>query len=156
MARECPNGDCVIGKTQQFLAVLKDPKADRAAKVEALKYVVHFVGDMHQPLHDEDDNDKGGNERRVTLEGKADNLHWAWDTWLIEQITAIPRRSPCSWKAGSPPKSGQRGSRAASGTGFWKVTGSRRRSPTGTWGVETRRPSRPPTSSRRTQRSSFS
>ena len=90
MTRECPNGDCVIGKTQQFIAVLKDPKADRAAKVEALKYVVHFVGDMHQPLHDEDDNDKGGNERRVTLEGKAENLHWAWDTWLIQQINRNP------------------------------------------------------------------
>lgn len=51
MACECPKGDCVIAKTQQFLAVLKDPNADRAAKAEALKFVVNFIGDMHQPLH---------------------------------------------------------------------------------------------------------
>lgn len=59
MARECPNGDCVIAKTEQFLAVLKDPHADRAAKAEALKFVIHFVGDMHQPLHDKDDGRQG-------------------------------------------------------------------------------------------------
>ncbi len=73
MARECPNGDCVIAKTEQFLAVLKDPKADRAAKAEALKFVIHFVGDLHQPLHDEDDGDKGGNARQVIFDGRPDN-----------------------------------------------------------------------------------
>jgi hypothetical protein len=50
LARECPNGDCVIAKTQQFLVVLKDPEADKSAKAQALKFVIHFVGDLHQPL----------------------------------------------------------------------------------------------------------
>ena len=90
MARECPNGDCVIGKTEQFLAVLKDPKADHAAKAEALRHVVHFVGDMHQPLHDEDNGDKGGNTRHVIFDGKPDNLHWVWDTGLLEHINGNP------------------------------------------------------------------
>jgi hypothetical protein len=90
MTRECPNGDCVVAKTDQFLAVLKDPKADHAAKAEALRYVVHFVGDMHQPLHDEDDNDKGGNGRHVIVDGKLDNLHWIWDTGLIDHINRNP------------------------------------------------------------------
>ena len=44
MARECPEGQCVIAQTEHFLTVLKDPKADRAAKAEALRFVVHFVG----------------------------------------------------------------------------------------------------------------
>jgi len=91
LARECPNGDCVIGKTEQFLAVLKDPKTDRAAKAEALKYVIHFIGDMHQPLHDEDDADKGGNNRRVIFDGHPDNLHWVWDTGLLNHITPNPQ-----------------------------------------------------------------
>ena len=39
------------------------------AKAQALKYVVHFIGDMQQPLHDEDEGDKGGNERHVIFEG---------------------------------------------------------------------------------------
>jgi hypothetical protein len=90
MARECPNGDCVIAKTEYFLGVLRDPKADRAAKVEALKFVVHFAGDMHQPLHDEDNGDKGGNDRHVVFDGKPDNLHWIWDTGLLEDINRNP------------------------------------------------------------------
>jgi hypothetical protein len=94
LRRDCPNGDCVLAKTEAFLTVLKDPQADRTAKAEALKFVIHFVGDLHQPLHDEDDNDKGGNTRLVQLgshvppPGLNDNLHWLWDTGLIERINS--------------------------------------------------------------------
>jgi len=80
MARDCPHGDCVVAKTRQLLAVLKDAKADRAARQEALKFVVHFVGDLHQPLHDADNGDKGGNRRYVVFDRRPDNLHWVWDT----------------------------------------------------------------------------
>jgi hypothetical protein len=90
IARECPNGQCVIAKTEEFLAVLKNPKAGRGDKVEALKFVIHFVGDLHQPLHCADNGDKGGNTRHVTLDGKPDNLHWTWDTWLLERINRNP------------------------------------------------------------------
>jgi hypothetical protein len=45
-ARECPHGQCVIAQTERFLSVLKDPRADRAAKAEALRFVVHFLGDL--------------------------------------------------------------------------------------------------------------
>ena len=48
--------------------------------------MVHFVGDMHQPFHDEDDGDKGGNTRHVIFDGKPDNLHWVWDTGLLEHV----------------------------------------------------------------------
>jgi S1/P1 Nuclease len=90
LARECPNGDCVVVKTEGFLAVLRDPKADRTTKAEALKYVVHFIGDLHQPLHDEDDRDKGGNTRHVIFDGRPDNLHWIWGTGLLEHINRNP------------------------------------------------------------------
>jgi len=81
-------------KTKAFLAVLKDNQADRTIKAEALKFVIHFVGDLHQPLHDEDNNDKGGNTRLVQLGthvpplGLTDNLHWLWDSGLIEQVNS--------------------------------------------------------------------
>ena len=91
LVRECPNGDCVIAKTEAFLAVLRNPNADRTAKAEDLEFVVHFVGDMHQPLHDEDNGDKGGNDRHVILDGHPDNLHWVWDTGLIERIDRNPQ-----------------------------------------------------------------
>ena len=90
LARECPNGDCVIVKTEQFLAVLKDPNADKATKAQALKFVIHFVGDLHQPLHDEDNGDKGGNTRHVIFDGHPDNLHWVWDTGLLQHISRNP------------------------------------------------------------------
>jgi len=90
LARECPNGQCVIAQTEHFLSVLRDPSADRAKKAEALRFVIHFVGDMHQPLHDQDNGDKGGNERHVILDGHPDNLHWVWDTGLIERIDRDP------------------------------------------------------------------
>jgi hypothetical protein len=90
MARECPNGDCVIAKTEQFLVVLRDSHADRAAKAEALKFVVHFIGDMHQPLHVTDNGDKGGNGRYVVFERHLDNLHWVWDTGLLGHINRNP------------------------------------------------------------------
>ena len=90
MTRECPNSNCVIAKTEQFLAVLKDPRADRAKKAEALKFVIHFIGDLHQPLHDENDDDRGGNRRRVIFDGHRDNLHWVWDTGLLRDIDRDP------------------------------------------------------------------
>ena len=90
LARECANGDCVIAKTEQSLAVLKDPKADKDAKAQALRFVIHFVGDLHQPLHDEDNGDKGGNSRYVVFERRPDNLHWIWGTGLLEHINRDP------------------------------------------------------------------
>jgi hypothetical protein len=90
MKRECPDGDCVIAKTERFLAVLRDPTVVGPAKGEALKFVVHFVGDLHQPLHNEDDHDKGGNARHVIFDGYRDNLHWVWDTGLMRDINRHP------------------------------------------------------------------
>ena len=90
MARECPKGNCVIAKTEQFLAVLRGPNADKGAKGQALKFVIHFVGDLHQPLHDEDNGDKGGNARHVTFRGHPENLHWVWDTGLLQHINRSP------------------------------------------------------------------
>ena len=90
MARDCPNAQCVIAPTEHFLSVLRDASADQARKAEALKFVIHFVGDLHQPLHDEDNGDKGGNTRQVILHGHPDNLHWVWDTGLLEHINGSP------------------------------------------------------------------
>jgi len=91
LRRECPQGQCVVAKTEQFLAVLGDPRATYARRQEALKFVLHFVADLHQPLHCEDHYDRGGNAQRVIFEGHPDNLHWVWDTGLLEEIDRDPR-----------------------------------------------------------------
>ena len=56
-------------------------------RAEALKFLIHFVGDLHQPLHAIDNHDRGGNDVRVAAlrgeDGRATNLHAAWDTGVI-------------------------------------------------------------------------
>jgi hypothetical protein len=87
MARDCPQGDCVIQAIARFRAALQDPSTPPAGRKEALMFVVHFVGDMHQPLHCSDDRDKGGNEVRVTLgDRRQTNLHSAWDTGMLTRM----------------------------------------------------------------------
>ena len=53
--RDCANGNCVVAKIVDFTVVLANPTADQHARLEALKWVVHFVGDIHQPMHAEED-----------------------------------------------------------------------------------------------------
>lgn len=80
----------MIAKTEQFLAVLKGPNDEKHTKAPALKFVIRFVGDMHQPMHDEDNGDKGGNTRQVVFKGHPDSLHWVWDTGLLQHINRNP------------------------------------------------------------------
>jgi len=78
-----PNGD-VLEAIGRFTAVLRDPQASRESKQEALKFLVHFVGDIHQPLHVGRRADRGGNSIKVTLFGQETNLHSVWDAGLID------------------------------------------------------------------------
>jgi len=78
-----PKGD-VLEAIQRFTAVLRDPQASRESKQEALKFLVHFVGDVHQPLHVGRHADQGGNTIKVTLFKAETNLHSVWDSGLID------------------------------------------------------------------------
>lgn len=84
-ARDCPEGDCVVARIDQYAHVLADKSATPQARLEALKWVVHLVGDVHQPLHAEDNNDKGGNTVQVNFFGKGTNLHSLWDGQIIRK-----------------------------------------------------------------------
>ena len=65
--------------------MLKDPNASLADKQLALRFVVHLVGDLHQPLHVGKCCDKGGNDVKVTWFGKPTNLHAVWDSALVDE-----------------------------------------------------------------------
>lgn len=85
-SRDCPSGQCVVAQLEHFTKVLADTNATTVSRAEALRFVVHFVGDMHQPLHcTERNHDKGGNLVKVTLlsDPRVVNLHSVWDTYLI-------------------------------------------------------------------------
>ena len=81
--------NCVVDRIEIFQRVLGDEKASRADRLEALKWVVHFVGDLHQPLHAVDEA-RGGNDIKLPVFGSPKcgdydcNLHWTWDTLLLE------------------------------------------------------------------------
>ena len=68
--RDCqpsPKGDCVIAAIARAETALKDRSLPRKQRAEALKFLVHFVGDLHQPLHWSDNHDRGGNDVNVSF-----------------------------------------------------------------------------------------
>lgn len=81
-ARHCPDNNCVVEKINTYKNQLSSKKQNE--RIEALKYLVHLVGDLHQPLHCSDNNDAGGNKTSVSFFGQSTNLHKVWDGDLID------------------------------------------------------------------------
>ncbi|OWK69619.1 S1/P1 nuclease [Pedobacter sp. AJM] len=65
-------------------SVIKNPNATKDQKIIALKFIVHLVGDAHQPMHVSRAEDKGGNTIQVQFDGKGTNLHSLWDSRLLD------------------------------------------------------------------------
>ncbi len=82
--RSCIQGACVVGAIERQVAVLASNAPD-LERLKALKYVVHFVADAHQPLHAGFADDRGGNNYQLQAYGRGTNLHAVWDTALIQQ-----------------------------------------------------------------------
>ena len=76
-------GDLIHG-IKNSIAVLNDENASNEDKVFYLKFLVHLMGDLHQPLHVGISEDKGGNDFQVQWFGEGTNLHSVWDTKMIE------------------------------------------------------------------------
>ena len=85
--RDCPDGRCVVDGLAHYVAVLGDRTQTADARREALKFVVHFVGDVHQPLHAGYRDDKGGNTYQVQFNGRGSNLHRVWDSGMLASGT---------------------------------------------------------------------
>ncbi len=83
--RDCKNGDCVVEAIRKQAAILKDRRQPLLARRNALKFVVHFVGDVHQPLHAGYARDRGGNDTQINDAGFGTNLHAVWDSRLLFQ-----------------------------------------------------------------------
>jgi hypothetical protein len=83
----CPDGQCNTEQLKRLIGVLADPHATPLERNQALKWVVHLVGDIHQPLHAADNDDRGGNLVPVVLAGVRtrgrENLHRVWDNDLV-------------------------------------------------------------------------
>jgi hypothetical protein len=97
-----------------FRETLLDQKARRVDKQLALRFIVHLVGDLHQPMHSGNGKDRGGNDFKVKFMGNSSNLHRVWDSdlvnhqklsysewvsWLNDKITESEANS---WKVTDP------------------------------------------------------
>ncbi len=94
-----PKESCVTRAITDQLAILRSSETDPRKRADALRFVIHFVGDLHQPLHATTNNDQGGNcvpvaffdelpqLRNPQLEIYSPNLHAVWDTNILERAT---------------------------------------------------------------------
>lgn len=106
-----PTGD-VLEAIARFEAVLADRNAPKNDRAQALKWLTHLIGDLHQPLHVGQGDDRGGNEVVVLWFGEPTNLHSVWDEKLIassqlsfsELAESVDHPTPeelRAWQAGS-------------------------------------------------------
>ena len=99
--RDCKDGNCVVAAIEAQRRILGDRRQPLAARRDALRFLVHFVGDVHQPLHSSDRNDKGGNDFQISLRTGIEpeayardrhaggvmgtNLHSVWDYYVLAE-----------------------------------------------------------------------
>ncbi len=82
-ASKNPKGDIITG-INYCIDILKKENTSQADKVFYLKFLIHLIGDLHQPLHVGSSEDKGGNDIKLKWHNKKSNLHKIWDSEMIE------------------------------------------------------------------------
>jgi hypothetical protein len=82
----CPGVSCVTGKIDEYSRRLKEGNYDRWGAAADLAFLIHLVGDIHQPLHAANDADRGGNCVMVDSHPQAKDLHAAWDTTIVRRL----------------------------------------------------------------------
>ena len=94
-SKYCRRGRCASAQLARQIEVLGNERARPGQRDEALKWVVHLVGDLHQPLHAANRGDRGGNRVQVSFFGERDNppygtlnLHAVWDVSMVRKLIA--------------------------------------------------------------------
>jgi nuclease S1 len=85
-AGDVPQRGYVVDKIHDFKVVLKDPGQSVEDRRIAVRFLSHFVEDLHMPLHVGDNDDKGGNQTQVRFFDRGTNMHNLWDSGMIEYI----------------------------------------------------------------------
>jgi hypothetical protein len=79
----CPEGNCVTAKIDEYARRLRDRDSDKWGAAGDLAFLMHFVGDIHQPLHTTTNADRGGTCQQVNVAPAEENLHYAWDDAVV-------------------------------------------------------------------------
>jgi hypothetical protein len=107
LASDGPDDVCAIDKIEQFEPELANSGTDPEERVMALKFILHFVGDLHQPLHSSDNHDRGGNSVKVIVHGfphkSKDELHGFLDTQFVDALGTPPSTLAKSLLSGIKP-----------------------------------------------------
>ena len=100
----CRDGNCVSAQIDRNARLLADTGVPERERLMALAFLIHFVGDLHQPMHAGDHQDLGGNRVAANygiIGGRA-NLHSIWDGWLAERAITTPPAGPSALLASVP------------------------------------------------------
>lgn len=100
----CKDGHCVSAQIERQARLLADPDVPQREKLMSLAFLIHFVGDLHQPMHAGDHGDLGGNRVAANygIIGGRSNLHGIWDGWLAERAISTPPAGPSALLASLP------------------------------------------------------
>ena len=82
-AGNVPEKGCIVDKINEFKKTIKDTSKPVEERRRALRFLIHFIGDLHMPLHVGDNHDKGGNTTQVRFFEEGTNLHRLWDSGMI-------------------------------------------------------------------------
>ena len=120
--KNCSGLNCVSAQIERNQRILADESLPANVRVEALAFLVHFIGDIHMPLHSGDHDDRGGNDRKADygiVPGL--NLHWVWDGPLAER--AISEDPPIARRYSAAERATLAGGNAADwGRESWAIS----------------------------------
>ncbi len=85
--QDCGESGCVVSAIVNYTKIVMDAGSAETGRRDAMRFLIHFVGDIHQPLHVEN-LERGGNGINVTFGDKDTNLHHIWDTEIVEKLAA--------------------------------------------------------------------
>ena len=117
----CPHDNCVTAKIDEYARRLRDGNYDKWGAAGDLAFLIHFVGDIYQPLHAVTNADRGGTCQRVNVEPVEENLHYAWDDAVVtvlekqletDQLTATARKLEALYPLAATSRCGNRTSQS--------------------------------------------
>jgi nuclease S1 len=112
--RDCKDRNCIVEALKWFAAVLAHTTAPLNTRLIALRFVIHLIGDMHQPLHAGRSGDRNGTDITVSHRGHSNTLHLFWDINLVEMMrgntyeiakelnASLSTEELTSWQSGNP------------------------------------------------------